>query len=438
MRRWAGAILFGLIGCTADRPILPWPPGAEAQSAIFVARAGSALALYAAEVAPPYRILPPFEVDREAELELLLYAEPLSELGLPGGEVRPEPSGLPVPTPTRTFLSRLDDGAAAEWQEGAPSAEVLGLKVARDPGSLCAELYRTQTLETGATRDVAFALDLGEQQALVASIDGTVVYVDGATTHAVRYPEGLPFGAAVEDEAGGLWFGGEHGELWRGAFRTEPEPTIEATWVATSSSGHQIRWLLLGPGPGREVFALSDRGDFDRYDGVEFQRIKRGVGTMETGRGGVVMPEPGVIYFGHASEVEVYRYTSGGRVQVVTPAGLGDGITGVGYVEGYGVMVAAGQGRIFQERAVGEWRELSDPSISLFIYNFRPFPDGFLIGGALGYVAQYRSATDSFCPATQAVAGSPRAILDHGDGFLVAEDVPISRDRGIIELLSVR
>lgn len=402
----------------------------------MVARAGAELNFYAAELSSPYRLDPPWAIDRDATLELLLFDTPLLELGLAPGEVGQEPDGLPVPTPDASFMSRLEDGEARGWTDAAPSLEVAGARIVRDPRSLCARFYRRTVLETGALRDNAFSLKMGPAAALVGSLDGIVTYVEGELAQPVAFPSELPFGSAALTETGDLWFGGERGELWRGRFSAEPAPTIVAEPVATSSSGQAIRWLLVGPGADPEVFTLGIDGAFERYHGGRYDRLYNFGGPMGT-KGGLASPKPGVIYAGNSRGAELLRY-EGGSLSNVTPPDLLDGFTEIDFVPGFGVLVAAGQGRIFQELAVGQWRELSDPSISLFINAFLPYEEGFLISGALGFMAQYRSATDSFCPAEQLGAGTSRTILPHGDGLLMAEDVPISRDRAIITLLSRR
>lgn len=403
---------------------------------MLVARAGTELNFYATDLSQPYRIDPPWAIDRDSTLELLLFDTPLSELGLVAGEVGQDPSGLPVPTPDATFMSQLQDGEAAGWADAQPSLEVVTARIVRDPRSLCARFYRRKVIETGALRDNAFSLKLGPAAALVGSLDGVVTYVEGDQAQSVAFPSELPFGSAVIDQAGDVWFGGDLGALWRGRFSATPTPTITAEWVATSSSGQAIRWLVVGPGANPEVFTLGIDGAFEHYRGGVFERLHDFAGPMGT-KGGLASPGAGVIYAGNSRGAELLRY-EGGRLSNVTPPDLLDGFTEVDFVPGFGVMVAAGQGRLFQELAVGQWRELSDPTISLFINALLPYEEGFLISGALGFMAQYRSATDSFCPAEQLGAGTSRTILVHGEDLLMAEDVPISRDRAIITLLSRR
>lgn len=433
-------LLFGL-GCIQSQELirLPWPDSSEARSAILALHRENGLELFAADLNPTRKVYPEAALREDAPvpIELLLYDMPLAELGLEPGLVALDPGGLFVPDTERVWTTGWDGEHFAEWSPGMMSASVRGASIARDPRALCAHFEVERTFDLGAVRNNSFGLVLGPDRALLGSEDGKLLYLDADGGRQVTdFPADLPLVAGAVDPSGALWFTGAMGELWRGALNPLPAPKIEAAWVTTVPRARQLVYLLVEVEPALVVYTISDDGAWERYANGQWELIYD-FGELQRSGGGLASPEPGVVYAGVGSRAQILRYEDG-RVEDVTPPGLLDGVTAVGRIDGLGAVFAAGQGRIYVQDGPRAFRPLPSSTLELLVFTFASFRGGFLIGGSLGFVAEYRPQSEIYCPAEQLATGTVRALLPLTQGVLVGEDLPISRTKGVSTLLKAR
>jgi hypothetical protein len=148
---------------------------------------------------------------------------------------------------------------------------------------------------------------------------------------------------------------------------------------------------------------------------------------------GLARRRPGEVYAATDQKAEVIRYVDG-ETGPFTPEDLANGVPALAYVEEFGVVLAKSEGGIYRlDDALG-WQILADSPFALSIYSFVPFEDGLLLGGVWGFFTQYRG-TVGFCPEQQLGAGSIRAIVPFGDGFLFGEDKPPTGDTNIVTIV---
>jgi hypothetical protein len=90
-------------------------------------------------------------------------------------------------------------------------------------------------------------------------------------------------------------------------------------------------------------------------------------------------------------------------------------------------VVSRSEGGLYVLRDLTDWELLEGSPIALNVYSFHWLKNGFVFGGTVGLVSEFR-ISDGYCPAVQLGAGAIRQMTPFGDGFLFGEDKPLSRD----------
>jgi hypothetical protein len=93
--------------------------------------------------------------------------------------------------------------------------------------------------------------------------------------------------------------------------------------------------------------------------------------------------------------------------------------TGLGFIDGIGFVLGGREGGIAVDPGDGRWHLLGNWGSPSTAYGFVAFPGGALLGGPLGNMVQYASASGSFCASQHPVSFGVRHLVPLGSGILV-------------------
>lgn len=429
-----------VLGCGRDRTLhVELPPLQGARSAVFAVHTpqhfeARAVSLETGEVVVELPV--DLAASTAGSLEAVAYESSLSELGLAAGMIESVEGGTRPLDPSDTmYTATFADGRSQAWtrlRKRSPELDAIRLA----GGGACARFSAEASYALDSAEDHGFAIPIGPAEVLVAQEDLiALVDADGASTITDR-PTQLPLtdGFALED--GTFVFGGPRGEVWsvRATTSTSGSPLrLEGERLTSLPSGTPIVRLVGGRETGAlELFALDEPGTFWRYDGSRWT----GLASFEVEvdkASGLVRLGPGVAYAGTDQKAQVLRYVDG-RVEEHTPRDLANGVPGMGFVPGFGLVMALSEGGLYVLGEDDEWRLLGSSPIALNVYSITPYEDGLLFGGAFGHVAQYKRSI-GYCEEQLLGAGFVKSIVPFKDGFLLGEDKPKSRDRAQVTIV---
>lgn len=417
------------------------PPLEDARSAVFAIHAGGSFEARAAALDGPDLVVQvPVDLtaDDSGRIEVLAYDEALSDLGLEPGVVSSVQGGTRRLQQTDImYETSFDDGEVGAWRsflQRSPELDAIRLAT----GEQCARFTVEASFELETAEDHGFVLPLGPEEAVVVQYDlVALVDANGATTVTDR-PSQLPLADGFEREDGTYVFGGARGEVWSVRITTSTSGSplrLEGEALTALPGGVAIVELVGGDESGTlELFALDREGGFSRFDGTSWTQLASfGVGTDAAS--GLARPRPGLAYAGVDGKAQVLRYVDG-RVEEHSPPDLVNGVPGLDYLPGFGLVIALSEGGVYRLREDDVWETLGESPIALNVYAFALFQDGLIFGGAFGQLAQYKRSI-GFCQENLLGAGFIKSIVPFGDGFLLGEDKPKSRDRAQVSILRV-
>ena len=383
-----GLALFAACGPSDLR--YPAPPDlVDGGSVVWAVRQAGGLQVYASEASD--RPLLSFDVEGDVELVALVYAAPLSELGLARGPV-PLVSGdtcgaraLPEPL----ALYRLGSAEAGGWRLEAQIPE--DLRALRYPGvcpCLDFEVVNESALDPGVR---AVVTPEPERMLLFTGGRGVWRYDGEAVTQG---PAAGPAPAepweVIAEGPDRLWVAATDG-WWVGY------PGLGDTQTATVADPEFMRARGGGPTPaGFEVFTMTNRGVFTRHaPGAPEELARTGDVPANTSQDAVVLwLGPGRVTAAVPSTLTVHQLTGRRLEGAVVPAET-RGVVALADL-GDSVVALTALGPAF--RLVGtdvqdlEAPELATPTAVVAA------PHGFIYTGDGGYLQQYHDEV-GFCPA---------------------------------------
>ncbi len=433
--RWLGVSAVGLLAASCgDRIVtLDLPPLDGARSAVFAFHGpdrfeARAVDLEAGEVAVVF----PGDLSYGAEgsVEALGFSSTLGELGLQAGRIDSVTDGAPLKKEDTVFVATFRGSATDEWVAvSARSPEVDALRI---PVSVeCAQFEDVSSFILDTSADLSFALALGPERVLLGYEDESAFVVDpSGAARVTDRPSRLPLRDVLELDDGSLLFAGSSGRIWSGRITTstsgspiriegEPFTEIPGTDTIVQFAGGRDNGAL-------ELFAIVKEGGFYRFDGTSW-RLLYDLGIRVGTATSVVRVRPGLAYTGTDESSVLVRYLDG-SVGPFSPPDLFNGIPGLAYFSGVGLLASISEGGIFRLSDDLHWELLEGSPIAVNVYSFYQLPDSFLFGSAFGFLSEYRFGV-GYCPPVQLSAGALRSMTPFGeDGFVFGEDRPMSRD----------
>jgi hypothetical protein len=408
------------------------PPFEGAMSAIFAFH-GPANFFSARAVSLDGEVVVSFPVDLEPDaagwIEALAFDRSLSELGIDPGPIESVAFGAPIVSEAALFTADFQGTETGAWQEGQErSSQIDDIRLPFDTDCTRIEVIDSFQLDTRA--DHAFTLALERERAVVAQVDGIVYLVEPSGPQEITdiaLPR--PLTDVVQLGDGSLLFSGTMGRIFTGRITTSTGSSplrIEGELLTAIGTDQRIMKFTGGREGGLlELFALTQDGGFHRYDGSTWRELHQ-FGVAFTTVCEVVRTRPGLAYAASDDKAEIVRFRDG-VVEPFSPPDLLNGVPALAHFEQIGLVASRSEGGLYVLRDMMDWELLEGSPIALNVYTFEWLESSFLFGGAFGLVSEYRLA-DGYCPALQIGAGSVREMTPFGDGLLLGEDKPMSRD----------
>lgn len=451
--RW-GASSFALLalaiaaGACSPRPIqLELPVTASTRAMVLAIEYHDALTVTAVRVEPSIRpeTLPRIrDFDGKAHLIAWLYDQTLDQLRLPEGALastRIVGYERKLPQPKTAYEAEVGPDRMSAWVETAQVNEALSRYRYRGDTNLCTD-FDLRVVEVGLADDFTAATALDAGAVLVGARSNPWLYridLEGA-----RKIDGLPgFNpvAAYRGTDGRVWLGGAEGKLAVG--------TAETGFMLASQSRMRatLRWMdgPRGDAP-FELFTMSDRGDFERFDGNRWEML-RSISTstaMATPNGGVAWLGPGEAVAlppqGARFDTTLFRTKlMNGAISTTAflfpSAQLGAPIA-LRPVEGFGAMGSTKFGNVVIFDAGGFRRIDNAPALGEPRVIVR-HKDGFVLAGGGVSFTQY-SPVVGFCPVeSKTVPMHPLVSAPLGDGFAITGHIPRT-GAGLVLIISPR
>lgn len=435
----AVCLALSALACSPETQMNIRPPETEgqAQSAVFVALrdseiSGNIVALDAPQTGPMLELS--LSDAEEALLVAVYFDASVADLGLsPGG--LPESLELPADLPPFAYAyeSRIGGLQLSDWE---PTLDL--------PPKIDALLYPGRSQPVGCTEfdGIHLELDTNDQVAgLVGQEDGAALLFTSGTRDGKRiyridltgdvtrveqsfgsYLADLGPGSietVVQGSDGAYWIG-RHGRLFTGT------PGGGFLSVRTSTASRpSTHWMTVAPDDPGRLFTMGPGGVIHRYrrDRDEWDEIGQ---LALSGAGCFTCPalawHENVLYaLGDREGFQVGRF-DGRRFTVETLAkipetgvisGIGDTHLGPAVVS-FDVL----QGSGLQVRQEDRWVPIAGLGQRLAFAVTRYGEDGFLVGGNLGFILEYRN--DRFCAEHAGIAGSQfvQRIAPAGRGFV--------------------
>jgi hypothetical protein len=383
--RNGGQLAFLLCaGCDLGATISAVFPDLEnAQSIVVATRTDDRLIVEAIDrEAALFRVI----ASDSASIELLAYDQTLDELGLLRGELRPVPGGERLPTPARIYEADVEGDALGDWRlEPEMSAELAGFTV-RPPASRCSRFQMVARAETLPTY-CSFVFD---GSVYTCNAEGLAHLSPEGVEQVPTDPTNIRFEGAAIETAGTVLISGRSAEgpvLWRADLQQDM-PLLSP--ILTSSSGDLMRWLEPGAD---ELFMMSEQGVIERFDGSA-PRVVHRFPRDRSICAGIARVREGEAVAVHETFGVAVRYRDGAvRPELIPGADLVH-FSAIAHVPELGTVIGSDDGRFYLSDG-DTWTEL-DTSFSLRVLTIVPTADGFLFGGELGHLGEYRRDS-GFC-----------------------------------------
>ena len=421
VRRALLALLMPLVACTGEeRFFLELPSDAMTHAIVLVVTQGDRIEVRAFSETDDEPFNRPIPQNGNLQVTALLYSEPLEQLEprLMSGPVEPaEPneSMTPLPEPNAVLVvDNLDEeDADPVWREGTlENYRSIDFLV---PGGPCVLFDEVRLIDIGRTvRNPKITLPLKESRGLLTTDLQEWYFIDqfGVTPITDRPPD-LPFEGAFIDASNEIWFAGGTG-LWRG--RVEGDAIVAE--VVSSTLGADFRWIDGTTDPGDfELFTLSRRGAFSRFDGVEWTRLFQFASEQTTDKSGVARIGRNHAVAARSGDATLARWKDG-ELTLENPAFLhAQGPSGLRRVTGVGTLVGGDEGGVSIDRG-DRWEPTGDSRFALRIRDFLATQNGFLFAGASGHVGQFHTEA-GYCEPQAIGQDTIRAMIPLGEHLVL-------------------
>jgi len=394
-RRGAVLATVMLLGCSgAEQVVVLYPELGSARSAIVVVADADGARGFAADLDGSAIHLERARSPLDAQLELLLFDDPLATLGVPPGVFGAitDGTGYQLPSATRSFGAQIVAGVANAWApQTALGSVASNFRTTFQPTPRCRALrVRTATIRP-LSLDYAVPLD-PEGEAVLIGIQRQMWILRGETMETVEIA-GLPDfepRAAGRTQILGLFFGGEDGRIAFGALDGR-RLVLEVASSTRAAPG--VRYIDGGiVAEGAEFYTLSTDGSVSRVLPT-VAMIQRYFEPLASNAelGGVVRFRGATAAIGAASTEGVVLTDR--RTPLST---LGAGVTALVTVPGFGTLAGTTDGQLL----IGgnqSYDPLGDTGLVLPLTGIGAFRDtGLLFGGVSGRLG-YFSPETGFC-----------------------------------------
>ncbi len=324
--------------------------------------------VYALPLTAPIR--PPISTDDPAaQLELLLFSQPVERLFPGQGRLLPGSGTDPIPGADSVFTADVFDGDGA-WELREGRSPALDAFRYRDPrGDPCRITTRAIQLQTEESLAELVEGDAGALYAVVEEAPG-LFRVSGDRSTPIEVVPPVSAETATLDD-GVLWVVTATGSLMAGPIIDD---RVELDLQPTSRNAG-LRWLI--PNPYADgLLGMSRKSELTDVTGGRVLHTLPVDGA--TNQGSLVYAD--AVYFTTVKSPVLGRWDGQTFEDIRIPDDFG---SAVAFVEGIGVLVGSFTGRIFRLSDNHELLPFVDTGMSS-AYTIVPFPGGFVAGGDRG------------------------------------------------------
>jgi hypothetical protein len=383
----------------------------------------------------------PLSISRDVDIDayVLPYACDLMSLGWQPGRIdvlsESNEGARALPAPLKIFHGGFDGENPLPWTELDVAPEVLLALRLKSSASPCST-FESHEFRIPRTREfgISLALALDAERVLLSpkTAGGPIELIEATRTSTSRVfvtDENLPNNAAYPLPDGRLLLLGLSGLTAIG--------TIEDGFsvIQSRASGGRLRAWLAGSRPGEptEVFAVTDSGTFDRFDGRTWQSIRNFTGSVPFG-GVVRLGEMEALALG-PDQTGILRWNAGEEtIEQFSEIPTSSQAVSLVELPGLGAIFATVDGQLF--RRTDKWRfyvRTQDRSSIALMVRFR---DSLILNEASpgpGVIRQFFPPS-FFCEA-QAVTSAVIGLLTEAPNGFVAVSRPLNQDASIVLIL---
>lgn len=419
---------LALSACPLSEPVVKIPAG-EAGALVVIERSNGqapvafALGLEDGRARPPF-VSFPLPSRLPATLYALHYPCSLGALGLDAGPIAflsaSAEGGRALPPPKAIEVAEIERGENDRFEPIAVlPPQIAQLRIAGEaprPPSPCIELARVEQRLVGTrVQGLRFFVRLGADDALGGTADGRFIRVRAnETIELTQLATSTPHLGAFRTDEGELWLAGEGGRTVHGhpdrGFLPGPSLTLPA--------GTRRIWLdgARGGAP-LELFAVTGRQTFERFDGRAWSVIAAGNGEDIYDRAGVVWIAPGEAIAIGFDPQRLLHYKDGAAIFETLPLTRNDQPLVAAYVPGFGAMIGTALGTLLYPKN-GGWERIVRDEIAPQVRVIGALGDAVVFGGSTGALAQYDLAV-GFCPTQVLFAGHLAFLVSFGRSLMV-------------------
>lgn len=425
-------VFLALFACAEPTLVVrPFPPLEGARSAILViSRAEPRVGpIVVADDLSDGRLS--WDVADEEELgpltlDLLLYDQSLTQLGIPPGEqALVAGGGRRLPRNARLFRG-ASTTTGSEWEllSSWPSElQAVQIEERRLPADLCPTfaLRSVGLPEPAGAGGLALFEPYDATRAVFGSPTGALYFVTAeGVTLATHSSTAAPLRSSARTPDGAHWWLGPDGQFFGGdperglvPAPSVPPPTEKRSWMAAATSGGN-----------NELYALFESQKFARFDGSEWTELSPARPNRLDDRGGAAWLGPG-----HAAAINddsqsviVYRDGRVERRNLVNNAN--DELRTLAYVPDHGLVVASVRGYVWVSADGDQFEVLPiNNQVSLVVRLILPFGRGLLFAGNDGLVQVYLPDY-GLCPVQSLGTSRIERGLWLGEQLLIVHEVP--------------
>lgn len=409
MRRLAHRALAGALSCASSLGCAPSPRSIELPAdadaraqLVAIARDRQGLELRATDYGAPLRV--DLGEDGRADVELLLYDEPLAALALEAGPVEPAgnaPLTRPLPEPRSTY--RLAIGGDERWSLApGPSDALAAVRIARARRcGLPTVMGRVQLSDVG--RSAWMARGEGDQVELLSNDGELRVVGPSGVAHSMKVTVTSTLGSGGEGFAPHNAARAEDGSLWvssrRTLWRVSPGPAPRATPVRTDPRWSSLQATAIDPrDPEGELYVADADGIVDRLSRGTLTRLFDARAGSISNIVSIIRWGPGELTVAFSGRVELVNI-KGEAVLLDYPFDPREQTT-FAHRTGERTLVVSSPSGLVREGTLGPegrfaWREVGRAPIVLGWNAVATRARGFLYGTENGWVGEWRDG--EFC-----------------------------------------
>lgn len=394
--------------------------------ALIVVADDGAIGVFAFDLRDPEQNALAFPTQPHATLYALEYEKNLGELSFETGwqKLRTDNQGVPMPRADALFESQLEDTQDTQdpqdgaWKSIPVLPDMISSKIRLDRPNPCIRFEVERLLVPDAKGNGRIIDVIDDDTALIGTDRGYYYLLDGHDLiRQTQISTTTPGFSGVRAADGELWVVSvdgriAHGDHLRG-FQPAPSlnvPGVEYAWIRAAPPGNPF-----------ELFASTDVGTFERFDGRSWTLIEHSPPPPNRGydwRGGLAWIRPETaIAIGPRFPLMV-RYDHG-AVTAEQPFDILDSPAEVDVFPETGLIAGSEHGLLITyDEAAGRWRQI--PGTEQFqspIVSWAPLDRGLLFGGQFGTLQQYQPEI-GLCGSEPYASNHITRIKPFGDGFL--------------------